>query len=85
MAERVESVTVWADRRDFPSRDMVDSVAGSLVAIADSRYVVRYDPSNPWRVGDELVDEEGLRRTVRGVSEIAGRNRYQELLARSVG
>ena len=81
----VTTVGVWAARRDFRARDMVASVAGGLVTITDSRYVVRHDASHPWRVWDEFVDEEGYRRTVRGVSEIADRNRYLELLARRIG
>ena len=79
--ENVEGATVWADRRDFRAQD---TLGADSIAVSDSRYVVRYDASNPWRAGDEFVDEEGFKRTVRGVSEIAGRNRYLELLARRI-
>ena len=64
----------------------IDREAGAPVLdVLITRLVSRVtgqDPaSHPWRVGDQFADETGCRRTVRGVSEIVGRNRYLELLA----
>ena len=72
----------WAARRDFVGRDLVATIAGSLVTIGDARFIVRAGP--PWSTGDTFVDDAGVTRTVRGVAQI-GRSRYLELLARSVG
>ena len=72
---------VWATRRDFLGRDLVTAYEGSLLTIADSRFIVR---AEKWDEGDTFTDDEGVTRTVRGVAQI-GRGRYLELLARSVG
>lgn len=77
------TVPVWASRRDFPARDLVQHTPAGLVTIADSRYIVRAG-LDAWNVGDSFTDEAGARRTVRGISQI-GRGRHLELLARRVG
>ena len=79
----VTTVGVWAARRDFRPRDFLQRSPSGLVEIEDTRIYVRAD-SGPWDAGDRIVDDEGVTRTVRGVSDI-GRGRYVELLARKVG
>ncbi len=74
---------VWAARRDFLGRDLVTAIAGSLVTIGDTRFIVRAE-GPAWDEGDTFTDDAGVERTVRGVATI-GRGRYLELLARSVG
>ena len=74
---------VWAARRDFLGRDLVTAIAGSLVTIGDTRFIVRAE-GPAWDEGDTFTDDEGVTRTVRGVAQI-GRSRFLELLARSVG
>ena len=74
---------VWATRRDFPTADFITAGAAGPLIVGDVRYLVR-DEDPAWNVGDEFTDEDGLRRTVRGISKI-GRGRYLELLARRVG
>ena len=73
--------SVWAARMDFRAGDFVDTSVGGLVSVADSRYVVR-DAGDGWAVDDTFTDEDGARRTVRGVS-VQGRG-YLELLCRRV-
>ena len=74
---------VWAARRDFLGRDLVTAIAGSLVTIGDTRFIVRAE-GPAWDEGDTFIDDEGVTRTVRGVAQI-GRSRYLELLARFIG
>ena len=59
--------TVPARRYDPPVRDEVQATNGAYFAINDSRYLVRLDPANPWKVGDTFTDEAGQGRRVVGV------------------
>ena len=80
----ITTVKLWAARRDFPARDFLDSTTAGLVTIMDSRFIVR-DTGAAWATGDTFTDDEGKQRTVQGVSEVYGRGRFLELLARRVG
>ena len=40
------------------------------------------DTGAAWATGDTFTDDEGKQRTVQGVSEVYGRGRFLELLAR---
>ena len=59
--------TVPARRYDPSLRDEVTAGNGKYFGIDDSRWTVRQDAVNPWRVLDTFVDEEGQRRRVVGV------------------
>ena len=59
--------TVPARRYDPSLRDEVTAGNGKYFGIDDSRWTVRQDAVNPWRVLDLFVDEEGQRRRVVGV------------------
>ena len=74
---------LWAGRRDFSGRDVVQASDTGLYSLADSRFIVRAE-GPAWDEGDTFIDDEGVTRTVRGVAQI-GRSRYLELLARSIG
>ena len=76
----------WYSQRDFLGRDLVTAAADSLLAIEDSRFLVRVGGPE-WSVGDTFTDDEGTTRTVRGVGQVhsLGRNRYLEILGRAVG
>ena len=80
----ITTVKLWAARRDFPARDFLDSTTAGLVTIMDSRFIVR-DTGAAWATGDTFTDDEGKQQTVQGVSEVYGRGRFLELLARRVG
>ena len=75
---------VWAARRDFSARDFIQVGNVGLVTVADSRFIVR-DLGPPWSEGDQFTDDEGFRRTVRGVSNHGERGRYLEVLGRRLG
>ena len=77
----ITTVKLWAARRDFPARDFLDSTTAGLVTIMDSRFIVR-DTGAAWATGDTFTNDEGKQRTVQGVSEVYGRGRFLELLAR---
>ena len=77
-------VKVWARRTDFEARDLIKFPDTGPVVIEDTRFLVR-GTSGPWAEGDLLVDDRGVSRKVRGVSEVGTRGHYLELLARSVG
>ena len=77
-----EQVKIWAGRRDFSGRDFSQVVAGGLVTIRDTRYIVRSE-SGPWTAGDAFNDEDGVKLTVQGVEQIG--RQYLELLVRSGG
>ena len=76
------TVTVWAARRDFMSRDQLSIAPGQIFELSDTRFVVRAE-GLPWAVGDTFTFE-GESYVVRGVSQI-GRSRHLELLARTTG
>ena len=59
--------TVPARRYDPSLRDEVTAGNGKYFGIDDSRWTVRQDAVNPWRVLDTFVDETGQRRRVVGV------------------
>ena len=59
--------TVPARRFDPQVRDETTTGNGSYFGINDSRYLVRQDAVNPWRVLDTFTDEVGARRRVVGV------------------
>ena len=58
---------VPARRYDPSLRDEVTAGNGKYFGIDDSRWQVRQDAVNPWRVLDTFVDETGQRRRVVGV------------------
>ena len=64
---------VWAERADEPSQD--DQTANQTLhpstAVSVDRYTVRAE-SGAWAVGDLFRDEDGIQRTVEGVSPIGG-------------
>ena len=59
--------TVPARRFDPQVRDETRTGDGKYFGINDSRYLVRQDTENPWRVNDYFVDETGSTRRVAGV------------------
>ena len=61
---------VWARREDSPVRNEVQGDRDELVAVNESRYTVRQLLSQPWAIGDFIVDEAGRRRRVTGVSQM---------------
>lgn len=77
-----EDVLIWAGRRDFSGRDFSQVVAGSLISIQDTRYIVRAE-SGPWAALDTFTNEDGELLSVQGVQQIG--RQYLELLARSGG
>ena len=62
--------TVPARRYDPSLRDETTTSDGKYFGIDDSRWTVRQDAVNPWRVLDTFVDEEGQRRRVVGVRHL---------------
>ena len=64
------TTTYWARRNDFQARDFVASGNAGLLAISDSRYIVRRNPV--WVEGAAFTDERSNGRTVQGVSEYSG-------------
>ena len=75
---------VWAARRDFSARDFVQSGNLGLITVSDSRFIVRALGPD-WVEGDVFHDENGIRRTVQGVSNYGARGRYLEVLGRRLG
>ena len=77
---------IWYSRRDFTGRDLLTTFEGGQITIEDSRFLVRAQGPT-WDVGDTFTDDQGVTRTVRGLGQIhsLGRNRYLEILVRSVG
>ena len=75
---------VWAARRDFAARDFVQAGNLGLITVADSRFIVRaLGPA--WNEGDVFQDDDGIRRTVQGVSNHGERGWYLEVLGRRLG
>ena len=62
--------TVPARRYDPQVRDETTTSDGKYFGIDDSRWQVRQDAVNPWRVLDTFVDETGQRRRVVGVRHL---------------
>ena len=79
-----KKLPVWATRRDFSARDFVEAGNLGLITVSDSRFIVRA-LGPPWSEGDQFTDDEGFRRTVRGVSNHGDRGRYLEVLGRRLG
>ena len=73
---------VWAERRDFLSKDTLEQDRTLNVDIDDTRYVIRAE-GVVIRPGEKITDEDGNTAEVRGVSQIG--RRYLELLTRRVG
>ena len=73
--------SVWCARRDFRARDQLQAGDGQFFELSDTRFVVRAQ-GQAWDVGDTFTFE-GESFTVRGVSELLGRLRFTELLART--
>ena len=73
---------VWAARRDFSARDFIQaSDTFGVITVSDARYIIRaLGPA--WVEGEQFYDDEGCRRTIRGVSNHGERGRYFELLGR---
>ena len=80
--ERVEDRIVWAGRRDFTAQDAINASVGGTFEITDVRFIVRAD-GVAWAVGDSFLDDQGVKRTVRGIAHL-DRGRFLELLAREV-
>ena len=59
--------TVPARRYDPQVRDETSTSDGKYFGINDSRYLVRQDAINPWKVTDVFMDETGATRRVVGV------------------
>ena len=75
---------VWAARRDFTARDFVQAGSFGLITVSDSRFIIRA-LGVAWVEGEVFLDDEGFRRTVRGVSNHGERGRYLEVLGRRLG
>ena len=78
-------VTIWARRRDFVGRDLVELTGAGPLTIQDSRFDVSRAGLAEWAINDTFTDDEGEMRRVVGISELGGRGRFLELLARRVG
>lgn len=66
-AAQTVTQTIPARRYDPGVRDEVKSTDGSYFEINDSRYLVRQDTTNPWKVTDTFLDESGATRRVVGI------------------
>ena len=66
-AAQTVTQTIPARRFDPQVRDETRTSDGKYFGIDDSRWTVRQDAVNPWKVNDIFVDEEGQRRRVVGV------------------
>ena len=66
-AAQTVTQTVPARRYDPQVRDETRTGDGKHFGINDSRYLVRQDTKNPWKVNDTFTDEAGARRRVAGV------------------
>ena len=74
--------TVWASFRPFTARQQLQQGESGPITLADARFVVRAS-SGVWRTADTLTFQ-GSSWTVKGVSELLGRERYLELVARRI-
>ena len=72
---------VWCQRRDFRPRDQLNIGPGVIFELSDTRFIVRAD-GPAWDVSDTFTFE-GESYAVRGVTELHGRLRFTELLART--
>ena len=64
--------TVPARRYDPAVRDEVQGGdRGTYFGVNDSKYTVRFDSVNPWRVNDTFTDEAGSRRRVVGIRQVS--------------
>ena len=75
--------TVWASYRPFSGRDQRVLADAGLLTFEDARFVVRAE-TGPWTTGD-AINFDGSRWAVKGVSELLGRGRYLEIVARRAG
>ena len=66
-AAQTVTQTVPSRRFDPQVRDETRTADGKYFGVNDSRWTVRQDAVNPWRVLDIFVDETGQRRRVVGV------------------
>ena len=66
-AAQTVTQTLPARRYDPPVSDEVKAGEGSFFGLSDSRYLVRQDPANPWKVNATFTDEAGERRRIVGV------------------
>ena len=82
MFERTVTRKVWASRRDFTGRDLLDVSADRTVVAALSRWTVRANGLT-WREGDTFEDSDGQAWTVEGVAQL-DRGRFLELTAKRV-
>ena len=80
MTERTEERIVWAGRRDFTADDVIKVSNTGAFEISDVRFITR---AGAWAVGDTFIDDQGVERTVRGVSHL-DRGRFLELLTRAI-
>ena len=70
-AGTVTTKHVPARRYDAAVRDEVQGGdTGKYFGVNDSRYLVRFDAVNPWRVNDVFTDEAGATRRVVGIRNV---------------
>ena len=77
--------TIPARRFDPQVRDETRTGDGKYFGINDSRYLVRQDTENPWKVNDYFVDEAGARRRVAGVRNAQQQGHISGALIEIVG
>ena len=76
----IDGRKVWAARRDFTGRDVLDgSDFVTTISKSLSRYIIRAG-SAFIEIGDTFTDENGIDRTVQGITTI-GRERFTEIVA----
>ena len=81
-ASTVPGARIWAERRDFLSKDSLHQDQSLNLDIDDTRYVIRAE-GVAIRPGEKITDEDGNTAEVRGVAQVG--RRYLELLTRRVG
>ena len=74
--------TVWASFRPFTARQQLQLGDAGLITLADARFVVRAS-SGVWMTKETLTFQ-GSNWTVQGVTELQGRDRYLEIVARRI-
>jgi len=60
---------IWARREDTQPRNEIQAGSDQVFAVNESRYTVR-QTTPAWAIGDFIVDKEGQRRRVIGVSHL---------------
>ena len=71
-AAQTVTQTVPSRRYDSAVRDEVQGGdRGTYFGVNDSKYMVRFDAVNPWKVNDVFTDEAGARRRVVGIRQVS--------------